>query len=288
MGTWGPGLYSNDIAKDLKSTIAAVSRLPLVTDELVGIITSSFPEAANDAKDEDHTTFWLVLADQFHRKGIESQAVFDRAIEIIDSGKDLEMPAFTEMGRGDQQKRETALSTLRDQLAQPVPKKTRKTLQKPQPLILEIGDVIIFPIVDTGGCFNPYSTKTSWTRADWGAATIIDRGHAFGFLSHYTPVVVNRRLNVSSPPTLNDLAGNIGWRLARPGTCSKTHFQRMQIEPIGKIDVDSKKVELTFPERRDGKYAAVNDISISNSFYVFSKPRDHDTNIDSLSTLRRA
>ncbi len=29
MGTWGPGLYSNDIAKDLKSTIAAVARLPL-------------------------------------------------------------------------------------------------------------------------------------------------------------------------------------------------------------------------------------------------------------------
>lgn len=288
MGTWGPGLYSNDIAKDLKSTIAAVTRLPLDTDELVGIITSSFPEAANDANDEDHTTFWLVLADQLHRKGIESRDAFDRAIEIVDSGKDLNMPAVAEMEKGNQRKREKALSTLRNQLSQPVPTKTRKTLQKPQPLILEIGDVVIFPIVDTGGCFNPYSTKKSWTRADWGAAAIIGCGHAFGFLSHYTPVVVNRRLNVSSPPTLKDLAGNIGWRLARPGTCSKTHFRRMQIEPIGKIDVDREKVDLAFPERRDGNYAAVNDISISNSFYVFSKPRDHDTNIDSLSTIGRA
>ena len=285
MGTWGPGLYSNDIARDLKSTITAVTRLPLDTDELVGIIINSFPEAANDADDEDHTTFWLVLADQFHRKGIESRDAFDRAIEIVDSGRDLRLPAVAEMVEGNRRKREKALSTLRNQLSKPVPTKARKTLQKPQPLILGIGDVVIFPIVDTGGCFNPYSANTPWNRADWGAAAIIERGHAFGFLSHYTPVVVNRRLNVSSPPPLKDLVSSIGWRLARPGTCSKTHFKRMQIKPVGKIDVDGEKVNLAFPERRDGKYAAVNDISISNSFYVFSEPRDHDTNIDSLSRI---
>ena len=111
VSTWGLGvraLYSNDIAKDLKSTIAAVTRLPLDTDELVGIISSSFPEAANDANDEDHTTFWLVLADQLHRKGIESRDAFDRAIEIVDSGKDLNMPAVAEMEKGNQRKRETA------------------------------------------------------------------------------------------------------------------------------------------------------------------------------------
>ena len=88
------------------------------------------------------------------------------------------MPAVAEMEKGNQRKREKALSTLRNQLSQPVPTKTRKTIQKPQPLILDIGDVVIFPIVDTGGCFNPYSTKKSWTRADWGAAAIIGCGHA--------------------------------------------------------------------------------------------------------------
>ena len=181
MGTWGPGLYSNDIAKDLKSTITAVSGLPFNTNELVDIIASSFPEAANDADDEDHTTFWLVLADQFHRKGIVHPDLFDRAIDIVDSGKDLNMPSVTEMRASDQRKREEALSKLRNQLAKPAPSKTRKTLSKPQPLILEIGDVVIFPIVDTGGCFNPYFTKASWTRADWGAAAIIGRGLAFGW-----------------------------------------------------------------------------------------------------------
>ena len=148
MGTWGPGLYSNDIAKDLKSTITAVARLPFNTDELVDIIASSFPEAANDSDDDDYTTFWLVLADQFHRKGISHPDLFHRAMDIVDSGKDLNAPSITEMGAADQRKREKALNKLRNQLTQPAPPKTRKTLSKPQPLILKIGDVVTFPIVE--------------------------------------------------------------------------------------------------------------------------------------------
>ena len=53
MGTWGPGLYSNDIAKDLKSTIAAVVRLPFDAADLAKIISDSFPIAANEPSDED-------------------------------------------------------------------------------------------------------------------------------------------------------------------------------------------------------------------------------------------
>ena len=285
MGTWGPGLYSNDIAKDLKSTITAVARLPLNTDELIDIIVGSFPEAATDADDEDHTTFWLVLADQFHRKGIAHRDLFDRAVGIIESGKDLNTPSVAEMGVGDQRKREKALNKLRRQLTEPVPSKTRKTLSKPQPLILEVGDVVTFPIVDTGGCFNPYLIKASWTRADWGAAAIVRSGLAFGYLAHYRPVVINRRLKSSAQPTLQTLLAHAGWRLARPGTCSKPHFRRMQLEVIGKVAINTERLTSVFPDIRDGTYSAVNDISIANSFYVYNEPRDHDTNIDSLSIL---
>ena len=288
MGTWGSGLYSNDIARDLKATIAAVVKLPLKTDELVDIVVSSFPEAANDEHDEDHTTFWLVLADQFHRKGIECADLFDRAIDIVDSGKDLNSPSVTEMGAPDQRKRKVALSDLRTQLTKPVVSKARKTLSKPQPLILEVGAVVVFPIVETGSCFNPYFTKGSWTRADWGAAVIISRGLAFGYLSHYTPVVINRRLNVSAQPTLEELTAKKGWRLAQPGTCSMPHFKRMQLEVIGTVDIDSDRVAKAFPEIRDGTYSAVNDISIANSFYIFNEVRNHDPNFESLSVITRS
>ncbi|MBM80036.1 MAG: hypothetical protein CMJ78_05515 [Planctomycetaceae bacterium] len=287
MGTWGPGLYSNDIAKDLKATISAVVKLPFEGDRLVEIISEAFPHAANDETDEDYTTFWLVMADQLHRKGVAGSDVLRRAIAIIDSDKDLNSPAILEMAENNQKKRKKALDDLRTKISKPVPDKKRKTLAKAQPLLMDTGDVIAFPIVETGGCFNPYFTKAKWECADWGAAVIIDCGLVFGYLAQYTPVVINRRLNVSEMPTLDQLA-DVGWKLTRPGTCSNPHYKRMEIAKIGSVTIDQARIETHFPNRRDGTYAAVNDISIANSFHVAEEPREREVNIDSLSVIAKS
>jgi len=65
VGTWGAELYSADFAIDLRSTIGAVARLPFDTGRLVDIIIEAEPEAARNVDNEDHTIFWLVLADRF-------------------------------------------------------------------------------------------------------------------------------------------------------------------------------------------------------------------------------
>jgi hypothetical protein len=93
MGVWGSGLYSGDFAADLRAAIRAVSRLPFDADRLATILSCIEPTAANNIDDEDHTTFWLVLADQFARRGIVSKRVRDMTLQIIDSGSDLEMLA---------------------------------------------------------------------------------------------------------------------------------------------------------------------------------------------------
>ena len=59
----------------------------------------------------------------------------------------------------------------------------------------------------------------------------------------------------------------------------------MQLENVGRIDISEERVASIFPGIRDGRYSAVNDISLANSFYVHSEPRDHDANIGSLSVL---
>ena len=64
MGAWGIGLYSGDFARDLKATISAVCRLPLDEESLVEAVCGSEASAAADPADEDHTIFWLVVADQ--------------------------------------------------------------------------------------------------------------------------------------------------------------------------------------------------------------------------------
>ena len=70
MGVWGAGLYSGDFAKDLRSTISAVARLPFDSDKLVDILCETEPRAASNPDDEAHTSFWLIVADQFAKRGI--------------------------------------------------------------------------------------------------------------------------------------------------------------------------------------------------------------------------
>ncbi len=82
MGAWGPGLYSNDFALDLRATLSAVCRLPVDGHEIVKLMGDLEP-VSMVPDDEDHATFWLVVADQLQRRGISSEAQA-RAMVIID------------------------------------------------------------------------------------------------------------------------------------------------------------------------------------------------------------
>ena len=100
MGVWGTGLYSGDFAMDLRNTIAAVAHLPFDTDKLVDILCETDPAAANNPDDPDHTTFWLVVADQFAKRGIVCDRARDKAVTIIDTGSDIAMLGKLGMSRG--------------------------------------------------------------------------------------------------------------------------------------------------------------------------------------------
>lgn len=265
MGTWGPGLYANDLAKDLKSTIASVMKLPLEPRDLVSVLKESFPAQSHRAGDEEYTSFWLVVADQFHKHGVSDPDLFERAIGIVDSGMDLECPERQEMSASDRRKREIVLAELRERLTNPPPHKTRKTLSKPQPLLMNTGDLVVFPRFIHGSCVNPYSARWSHQQEAWGAACIVRCGHVFQYLAFYYPVVLTSRFDLSHKPSTSDLLTSGKWELRRPGTCSKLHFGRLQLEIIDRLTLDQKRVAAHFPQMRDGRYQAVNDISISNS-----------------------
>src|SRR5579862_980884 len=85
MGVWSTGLYGNDFALDLRSAIAAVVRLPFEPDRLVDLLAEAEPSTASLATDPDHATFWLVVADQFAKRGIVSARVTERALALIGS-----------------------------------------------------------------------------------------------------------------------------------------------------------------------------------------------------------
>jgi hypothetical protein len=181
MGTWGAGLYSNDFSMDLRSTIRAVSRLPFDGERLTELLCATEPGAALNAADEDHTTFWLVVADQFVRRGIASRRVRGSALDIIDTGRDLEMQRRLGQTPAGLEKRRRSLAELRERIAiQNTTSTARDTLKKPQSFLMDVGDVLVYPTCG-GDCRNPYASRPDqlkiygpkggqpWFLDGWGA-----------------------------------------------------------------------------------------------------------------------
>jgi len=186
MGVYGTGLYSGDFAMDLRGTISAVVRLPFDSDKLVNILCESEPKVANAPGDEDHSTFWLVIADQFAKRSMVCDRVRDKTLEIIDSGADIAMHQKLGMNPSDLRKRQKMLIELRGRItALPVDRSPRPVLKTPQALLMDIGDVFAYPTFG-GRCINAYAASRdsdrqgqgtpAWKQDGWAAMVIVDPG----------------------------------------------------------------------------------------------------------------
>lgn len=271
MGVWGSGLYSGDFAADLRSAIAAVTRLPLDGDQLLNILCDIEPAAAYNSDDEDHTTFWLVVADKFAKLGISCERLREKALNIIERGDDIAMLMRLGMNPSGLKRRREMLTELRGRITASLPPNERRSvLKKPQPFLMEIGDVLVYPT--SNGCnINPYFKSKQlmvphWEPDGWSSAIIVDAGRAFDFLAWYRPLTLFTAQNAK--PDLARLRSLSPWVLKHPGTCSAVHFKRLELEKIGNLPVDSIKLRSLFPEMGSGNCQAINGISISKELKV--------------------
>jgi hypothetical protein len=280
MGAWGAGLYSSDMAADMRAVIKSALRLPFDEDRIVEILSDG-ERAAADPNNEDHTTFWLVLADQFEKRSVAHPPSRDKAIAIIDRGDDLAMMEKLGMKQADLRKRGAKLAELRARLAAaPRVSKSRVTIKAPEPYTLEIGVLYACPVKGSS-CINAYFSKKDlerwpFTPDGWRQFVILDRGRAFDYLAWYQPLVCKKP--VPQKPQLADAGADLWWKLDTPKTCPERHFERMGIEAIGTVPIDMEKARARFPKSRrgivflgwGGRGAAVNDISICNSMNASS------------------
>jgi hypothetical protein len=266
MGTWGVGLYAGDFAADLRAAVSAVARLPFDGDRLAQILSDIEPGAAANPADEDHSTFWLVAADQFARRGISSPLVRTHALTIIDSGTDLESLAARGMPATALARRSALLSELRARIEAPAAPRRGAILKKPQAFVMAIGEVFTYP-TSNGCCINSYfSSKLKipgWSEDGWGAMVIVDRGHAFDFLAWYRPLVMTVSAEVC-PSTATLRAIDAEWVLRRPGTCSAVHFRRLELSRVAVLPIDRGRLLGVTGPLRPGTSQAINDISIAN------------------------
>ena len=271
MGVWGAGLYSGDFAMDLRSAAVAVTRLPFDGDRLAELLCAVEPGASNNPEDEDYTTFWLVVADQFAKKGITCARVQEKSLEIIDGGSDLAMLSKLGMDAEELGKRQKMLADLRRLLtAPPPPAKPRRVLKKPQPLLMIPGDTLTYPTCG-GKQINPYfATKEqmvpAWRQDGWGAAVIVECGRAFDFFAWYVPLTI--AVALPHKPDIEHLRSVPLWALRRPGTCTAAHFKKMELEKIATVPISVEKLDRSFPARPNGMSDALSDISIANRLSV--------------------
>jgi hypothetical protein len=282
MGAWGAGLYSSDMAADMRAVIKSALRLPLDEDRIVDILRDCERRAADDPDDEDHTTFWLVLADQFEKRGVAHAPTRAKAMTIIDRGDDLDMMAKRGMKQADLRKRGDGLAQLRARLAAaPRASKPRATIKAPEPYVLEVGVLYACPV--RGSNINPRGGKTNldgspWIPDGWRQFIILNRGRAFDYLAWYQPLVCKKP--VREKPRLAEAGADLWWQLDTPHTCPRRHFDDLGIDAIGTLPIDMEKARARFRKMQpaivylgwDGRSAAVNGITISETMF----PSSHD------------
>lgn len=280
MGVWGTGLYSGDFAMDLRGTIGAILRLPFSDEALLEVIQSTEQQAAESEDDPDHTTFWLVVADQFSKRGIDCKIARDRAIAIIDTDADLRMNQTLGLDEKSLTVRRKMLDELRSSLLRPVATaKPRKTLKKPQPLIYDVGDVFIYPTCG-GDSRNPYNVNPEWEwvkrwkQDGWGAMVIVERGQYLGYLAWYRPITPAEPW--TEEPGLSELFQPRRWFCNLAGTLIPTHERQLKLKRVGSLTIDREKFERAFPVRGNPRTSALIDRSIANEMQIRDQSRGDD------------
>ena len=268
MGAWGVGLYANDLAADLKTTIASVLRLPLSPDDVVKVLAEAEPALADPA-DDGYTDAWFVVADRFHRYGIDHAPTVQLVRRLIRDRTDLRRKAELGLGAGDLRARGKVVDELQRRLTTPHPKPFRTgRVKKPQAFVVEVGDVVSYPTMD-GKSANPYFkdwASARFTPNGYGAALVAERGRAFGYLAWYTMTVLDATWPTA--PSLGECMSRCVGQLYA-GTLSRSHLARMALDRVGNVEITALPERTWSAAHPDS--AAIHDISIANHLRV---PRD--------------
>ncbi len=143
MGSWGTGVFGNDLASDVRGEYRELLEDGLADAEALQKVLRSFAHAVDDP--DNGTCFWTGLAAAQMELGRLDPAVRDRAVAVIDAGGDLHM--WDDAGSAN--KRKAVLATLRAKLLGPqkaAAVKVRPPHRVPSPV--QAGDVFLLTLQD--------------------------------------------------------------------------------------------------------------------------------------------
>ena len=185
MGAWGPAIFSDDLACDLRDEFKDLIAEGLSSADATEKLFHSYEIDKDDL--EAFNVFWLSLAATQWKMGRLDEDVKSQAIQIIDSGSDFER--WREEGEsGWAKQREKHLVKLKVQLLSPhpEPKKVKKRFKSQTDL--KFGDAIayrlnssnyvIFRVIDLhkdNGGTSPVCEICDWVGKDIPQPTEIEK-----------------------------------------------------------------------------------------------------------------
>ncbi len=152
MGTWSTSITGNDTAKDLYSEYAAAFYKFDVDEALQKIDHYIRTEMFDESDEEEWCNYIYSLADFMWKKGILTDSVRDKALEMIDSGFGLEI--WAEEGEKNLNSRKKTLAEFKTKLLSPQPPKKKIKPNVQLNRIFEDGDIIAVQLQTKG---KPYT-----------------------------------------------------------------------------------------------------------------------------------
>jgi len=138
VGAWGPGLFSDDLACDVRGEYREMIEDGVPDEEATHRILERYKQEAADP--DDGATFWLALAFTQSKIGRLDPSIRDHALQVIERGEGLHMwqddPKLLA-------KRKAVLEKIRIQITGRQP--PRRKLRKPKGQVTDLvpGDVIL-------------------------------------------------------------------------------------------------------------------------------------------------
>ena len=113
MGTWGPKIYEDDLAQDIKEEYEELIEEGKNNEEAIQEICLRYKEEIEDV--EESSLFWMAFADILYEHKNLTKYVKEKALKEIESGKNLEKWK-REASEQDYIKRKSEIEKLREKL----------------------------------------------------------------------------------------------------------------------------------------------------------------------------
>lgn len=169
MGSWGAGISGNDTAMDLRSEYQAAFYYFDVETALEKIDQYVRKEGFDESDQGEWCDYYYSLADFMWKKGILTDAVRERAIEMIDSGFGLDI--WEETGKAALKERKKVLEKFREKLCTPQPAKKKIKINLYMKPVFETGDVVAFQLQTLDKTYLAPNMTKGWLRSHFDEDT---------------------------------------------------------------------------------------------------------------------